>query len=173
MKPNPKLQLLRSQLVASLDSFQRRRKQNKKKAFLVYLGATAISAVVTVLLGLQGIPDDKVVYIRNIALLLSATVTLLTGFDTFFNHRALWVRYTQTATQLLGLQGFSMRCSGSSQKLIDGGRISGPRNRADRSRPTRRRAGRRSIQPGNSRNRLHDAIRVLVFLRIKLIPETS
>ena len=104
MKPNPKLDALRSQLVATLDSFQRKRAQNKKKAFLVYLGATAISAVVTVLLGLQGVPDDKVIYIRNIALILSAIVTLLTGFDTFFNHRALWVRYTQTATQLLSLQ---------------------------------------------------------------------
>ncbi|PKN48135.1 MAG: hypothetical protein CVU59_00205 [Deltaproteobacteria bacterium HGW-Deltaproteobacteria-17] len=104
MKPNPKLDVLRSQLAEQLNSFQRKRGQNKKKAFLVYLGATAISAVVTVLLGLQGIPDDKVVYIRNIALILSATVTLLTGFDTFFNHRALWVRYTQTATLLLGLQ---------------------------------------------------------------------
>lgn len=104
MKPNPKLEVLKSQLTGSLDSFQRKRRQNKKKAFFVYLGATAISALVTVLLGLQGVPDEKVVYIRNIALVLSATVTLLTGFETFFNHRALWVRYTQTVTQLLGVQ---------------------------------------------------------------------
>jgi hypothetical protein len=104
MKPNPKLDMLTSQLTRCLDSFQKKRQQNKKKAFLVYLGATGISAVVTVLIGLQGVPDDKVVYIRNIALILSATVTLLTGFDTFFNHRALWVRYTQTVSQLLGVQ---------------------------------------------------------------------
>lgn len=104
MTRNPKLEVVRSQLTKCLNSFQQKREQNKKKAFLVYLGATLISAVVTVLLGLQGVPDDRVVYIRNIALILSATVTVLTGFDTFFNHRALWVRYTQTVTQLLGLQ---------------------------------------------------------------------
>lgn len=104
MKPNPRLEVLRSQLNASLKSFQEKRRANKKKAFRVYLGATAISAVVTVLLGLQGVPDNKVVYVRNLALILSATVTLLTGFDTFFNHRALWMRYTQTVTQLFGLQ---------------------------------------------------------------------
>lgn len=104
MKPNPKLDLLKAQLMGYIASFEQKRNQNKKKAFLVYLGATAISAVVTVLLGLQGVPDEKVVYIRNIALILSAAVTLLTGFDTFFNHRALWVRYTQTVTQLFAVQ---------------------------------------------------------------------
>jgi hypothetical protein len=104
MTQNYKLEILKSQLSGYLDGFEQKRERNKRKAFLVYLGATVISAVVTVLLGIQGVPEDKVIYIRNIALVLSATVTVLTGFDTFFNHRALWVRYTQTVTQLLGLQ---------------------------------------------------------------------
>jgi uncharacterized protein DUF4231 len=103
MKPNPRLEVLRSQLNTALNSFQKKRADNKRKAFRVYLGATAISAMVTVLLGLQGV-SEKAVWIRNVALILSATVTLLTGFDTFFNHRALWVRYTQTVTQFFGLQ---------------------------------------------------------------------
>ena len=59
MNPMAKLDILKSELEAGLDSFQQKREQNKKKAFLVYLGATAISAIVTVLLGLQGIPDAK------------------------------------------------------------------------------------------------------------------
>ena len=104
MAPNPKLEILRSQLSGSIDSFSKKRTQNKKKAFRVYLGATAISATVTILLGLQGVPDNRVVFVRNSALILSAIVTLLTGFDTFFNHRALWVRYTQTVTQLFRVQ---------------------------------------------------------------------
>ena len=104
MTQNPKLEVLKSQLSGYLAAFEKKRERNKRKAFLVYLGATVISAVVTVLLGIQGVPEDKVIYIRNVALVLSATVTVLTGFDTFFNHRALWVRYTQTVTQLLGLQ---------------------------------------------------------------------
>lgn len=104
MKSTQKLHILKTQLTENLNSFQRKRENNKQKAFLVYFGATAISAIVTVLLGFQGIPDVKVVYIRNIALVLSTTVTLLTGFDTFFNHRALWVRYTKMVTLLLSLR---------------------------------------------------------------------
>ncbi|MGF7183691.1 hypothetical protein HDF11_005224 [Tunturiibacter psychrotolerans] len=30
-------------------------------------------------------------------------MTLLTTAETFFNHRALWVRYTQTVTQLYSI----------------------------------------------------------------------
>ena len=104
MIPRKKIELLKTQLTDYISSFERKRNQNKTKAFLLYFSATAISATVTVLLGLQGVEDENVVFIRNSALILSATVTLLTGFETFFNHRALWVRYTQTATELNAVQ---------------------------------------------------------------------
>jgi hypothetical protein len=104
MSLEQKLGHLRNTLVSTLQSFEGKRKQNKRRAFMVYLGATMLSALVTVLLGLQGVADSKLLYIRNGALILSATVTVLTAFDTFFNHRALWVRYTQTVSHLRALQ---------------------------------------------------------------------
>lgn len=72
------------------------------------------------LLGIQGVPEDEVVYIRNIALVLSATVTVLTGFDTFSNHRTLWVRYTQTVTHLLGLQARLDYLTAAAGEVSDG-----------------------------------------------------
>ena len=103
MPSNPKLDVLNSQLTEALSSFEVKRLRNKKTAFRVYLGATVISAIVTVVLGLQGAWLNKV-YVQDTALILSSIVTTLMGFETFFNHRALWVRYTQTVSQLLSVR---------------------------------------------------------------------
>jgi len=104
MPSNPKLDVLNSQLTEALSSFETKRVRNKAIAFRVYLGATVISAIVTVVLGLQGVQPSKTLYLQNAALILSSTVTTLMGFETFFNHRALWVRYTQTVSQLLSIR---------------------------------------------------------------------
>jgi hypothetical protein len=39
-----------------------------------------------------------------LALVLSALVTLFGEWDAFFNHRALWIRYTKTRYQLIGIK---------------------------------------------------------------------
>jgi uncharacterized membrane protein SirB2 len=101
---NPKLHVLHSQLTEALSAFETKRLRNKNTAFRTYLGATVLSAIVTVVLGFQGVPIDKVPYVQNAALILSSIVTMLMGFETFFNHRALWVRYTQTVSQLLSIR---------------------------------------------------------------------
>jgi hypothetical protein len=101
---NPKLHVLNSQLKEALSAFETKRLRNKNTAFRTYLGATVLSAIVTVVLGFQGIPATKVPYVQNAALILSSVVTMLMGFETFFNHRALWVRYPQTVSQLLSIQ---------------------------------------------------------------------
>lgn len=38
------------------------------------------------------------------ALVLSASITLLSTWDTFYNHRGLWVRYTGTVTELKAIR---------------------------------------------------------------------
>jgi len=67
---------------------------------------TTFSGAITVLLGLQGLESIRAAPLlaKNSALVLSALVTLLTAWDAFFNHRALWVRYTRTVTELRGIQ---------------------------------------------------------------------
>jgi hypothetical protein len=53
-------------------------------------------------LGLQGF-DDWTNYLKNAFLTFSAFVTVLTAWDAFFNHRALWVHYKSTQMQLEGI----------------------------------------------------------------------
>ncbi len=54
------------------------------------------------LLGLQGVGQKYL--LRNSALLLSAWVTLLSTWDSFFNHRGLWGRYTTTCAALRAVE---------------------------------------------------------------------
>ena len=119
MSPILKLEALKYQLASHLESFEKKRVNNKKKAFFIYLSVTAISALVTVLLGLQGMSNGEIIWIRNIALILSATVTVLSGFDSFFNHRSLWVQYTQTFTELRGLQSRLHYLTATQEVLLD------------------------------------------------------
>ena len=102
MGVSEKAAFLSKSLQTEIESFNAKRKENKSKALLLKLSITALGGITTVLLGLQGIGHESL--LRNVALVFSALVTLLSTWDTFFNHRALWTRYTATYTALLGIE---------------------------------------------------------------------
>jgi hypothetical protein len=99
-----KIAILSTLLDKQVNSFGRKRADNKRNAFVFHLAATALSAAVTVMLGWQGVSGADSTTLRNAALLFSAIATLLGTWDAFFTHRALWVRYTSTVTNLLALK---------------------------------------------------------------------
>ena len=82
--------------------YNAKRRENKRKALLFKLTITGFSGATTVLLGLQGIGQEYL--LRNTALLLSAWVTLLSTWDSFFNHRGLWASYTTTCAALRAVE---------------------------------------------------------------------
>ncbi len=96
-----KVKFLRENIDSQVESFSRRRNSNKQKAFLVKLGTSAAAGTATVILGFQGYIDP--VWAKNIALILSALITFVSAWDAYFNHRALWLRYTETVTELRSL----------------------------------------------------------------------
>jgi hypothetical protein len=89
-----------------IDSFQVRRKQNRRLSFRLKIWATILSAVTTVLLGLQGVNLQAWVEpaIRDLALVVSSIVTVLGACEAFYDYRGLWVRYTETRARLLSLR---------------------------------------------------------------------
>jgi hypothetical protein len=93
-----KITFLSEQLAYNIEAFTKKRNRNKTKAFLIKFAITGLGGTTTVLLGLQGVGLEHT--IRNITLVTSALVTLLSALDTFFNHRGLWIRYTKTMTDL-------------------------------------------------------------------------
>jgi len=104
MSADSKAKYLAETINEQIESFSQRRIKNKGKAFWFKMLITSSSAATTVLLGLQGLEHftmfNAPIMAKNLALLLSALVTLFSAWDAFFNHKALWVRYTKTVSQL-------------------------------------------------------------------------
>ena len=102
MSKSVKASYLSDLLLSQSKDFSKKRTENKAKALFFKLAVTSLSGATTVLLGLQGIGHQN--DLRNVALLLSAWVTLLSTWDSFFNHRGLWARYTATCTALRAIK---------------------------------------------------------------------
>jgi hypothetical protein len=95
-------EFLSKALSEQINSFDLKRKGNRRKALYFKLTVTGLGGITTILLGLQVSGYEPV--LRNLALVCSAGVTLLNTWDTFFNHRGLWTRYTATYTELRAIK---------------------------------------------------------------------
>jgi hypothetical protein len=98
-----KIEFFQQDLNKQRRTYQDYQKDNKKKAFRLKMSATALGLLTTVLVGLQlpeNTPEGITLILKNVALLTSAAVTFFTAVDAFFNHRALWIRYTITLSLL-------------------------------------------------------------------------
>ncbi len=102
MDTQKKVALLRENIKRQVNAFSERRKSNKRKAFALKITVTLLGCAVTIILGFQGATD--LVLWRNIALVFSAFAVFFNTWDAFFNYRALWIRYTETASELRSLQ---------------------------------------------------------------------
>jgi hypothetical protein len=97
-------QYLRTKIETEIAAFRRRRIEYKRKAIAIKVTISVLAALTTILLGLQGVPPQFDTTVRNVTLVFSATITLLSSLDAFFNHRALYLRYTATTAQLYDLR---------------------------------------------------------------------
>jgi Protein of unknown function (DUF4231) len=95
-----KLEFVRSELDRELEQFRKRRRRDKRKAFGLRVSTVALSAIITVLLGLRHIGVGVEAVFANIALGLGASVTVLAAIDAFFSHRDLWILRTKTVREL-------------------------------------------------------------------------
>jgi hypothetical protein len=90
---------LRAELDRQQQRFTRRRRRDKRKSFALQMATVALSATITVLLGLRvGAGLQRT--LANLALVLGALVTVLAAMEAFFNHRGLWVARTVTVRRL-------------------------------------------------------------------------
>ena len=97
-----RIEYLKTKIESEVAAFRRRRLEYKRKSIFIKVTISVLAALTTVLLGLQGLPPNNV--IQNVTLGMSATITLLTSLDAFFNHRTLYLRYTATTAQLYDLR---------------------------------------------------------------------
>jgi hypothetical protein len=93
------LKSLKDDIEESIKRTQKRRNRDKAKATFLKMSGVLLAGVVTVLVGLQGDQFNQYL-LRNIALVLSASITVISAFDAFFDHRALWTMKTVTFVRL-------------------------------------------------------------------------
>jgi hypothetical protein len=93
---------LRTRLAAGIVSFRRRRVVNRRAAFALRIAVTSFGSLTTILRGLRGnaLFSDQDNIFSAMALIMSAAVTIASTWETFFDHRWLWIQYTDTLTNL-------------------------------------------------------------------------
>jgi hypothetical protein len=105
MKSTERLECLRKDFDDLVNRYQPEAHQYKNQAFRLRIMSVVLASIVTVLLGLK--LDGNILLttiFSNIALVLSAAITVLSAYEAFFDPRALWVRETVTFARLKDLQ---------------------------------------------------------------------
>jgi hypothetical protein len=85
------------------DAFGKECHHNKRVALRLKISSVFLSAVVTVCLGLK-LATDWQTALSNVALGLSAVVTVVGAYEAFFDPRAIWIRETIVYTKLRNLK---------------------------------------------------------------------
>ncbi len=118
-------QFLRGEVDRQLALFGRRRRRDKRKAFVLQMATVTLSATVTVLLGLRT-SDAARSLLLNIALVLGALITVLAAAEAFFTHRRLWVLRTATVRRLETLsRHVDFNAAGTSERGAEASALAG------------------------------------------------
>ena len=105
---NKKVDLLRTKIDERISRFTSKRIDNKYKARNFYVSTTVLAATSTIILGLD-LADIKWLsffdsHSTNIALVISALITVVSAYDSFFDHKSLWVNFTKANSKLKKLK---------------------------------------------------------------------
>ncbi len=86
-----KTEILLNSINNALSYQSMQKKQNKRRASVIKVSSILLAGSATILLGLQISGYEK--YLKEIAFVLGALVTLLNAVEPFFNFRALWIEH--------------------------------------------------------------------------------
>lgn len=92
-----------NELVHQIARVNRQRKRDKRKATWLKMATITLTASVPVLIGLEGVANISSVLI-NTAFVIGVVVTGIIAYDSFFDHRSLWVMRANTVAKLLTLK---------------------------------------------------------------------
>jgi hypothetical protein len=96
------LEFVAAEVRRVLAAVKRHQNGDRRRAFGLQMATVTLSACSTVLLGVRvGDPGRQV--LLDVALGISALITVLAAWDAFFSHRALWIQASQTVLRLESL----------------------------------------------------------------------
>jgi len=97
---NANIDILKKDINLSLENLRKRRRGNKKKAEYVVVASAVISAVTTISIGLSSLVETWSSIFQGIALILSASLTIIATWDGFYNHKRLWLLQADIVNRL-------------------------------------------------------------------------
>lgn len=114
-----------------VDAFEKECRQNKRIALRLRISSVLLSAVVTVCLGIKlGQKAEALAWqaaLSNVALALSAVITVVGAYEAFFDPRAIWIRETIIFTRLRNLKRefefWAAGCEGEKLEPADAARL--------------------------------------------------
>jgi predicted membrane chloride channel (bestrophin family) len=108
-----------------VDAFGKECQKNKRVALRLKISAVFLSAVVTVCLGLKfGKTPGLQAALSNVALALSAVITVVGAYEAFFDPRAIWIRETIVFTRLRNLKReFEFWAAGCDAETLEPGDV--------------------------------------------------
>lgn len=92
-----------TEISRALSQCAQRRRRDKTKAIVLQVATVALSASITVLLGVS-VGHSAETIMRDVALGLGAAITVLSAYDAFYNHRGLWIQRSITLEDIAELQ---------------------------------------------------------------------
>ena len=98
-----KLSVLDSKVEKFIQRQARKRTEDRKKALYLKVVSVILAAMVTILLGLEGLGPLETLF-KNIALIFGASITIVNTVDAFFDFRGLWIRRTVFLSKLYDLK---------------------------------------------------------------------
>jgi len=94
-----KLDILLNQINNSIKEYRIKRQQNHRPALLFKILTTGLASVVTILIGMK-VSTAYSEWLNNIALVISALMTVVSAWNSFFDYTELWVYYTKSEEDL-------------------------------------------------------------------------
>ena len=98
------LDIVKDDTDKAIDRLSQYRRSNKKKAEFVVVSSAAISAATTIAIGLTSLISSWSVVFQSLALMLSASLTILTAWDGLYNHKRLWLIQAGVLNSLYRIQ---------------------------------------------------------------------
>jgi len=95
------LQYLKSKINERINRFTKRRDCYRKKSLYIFLIISILSAVTSVVLGLNISGCEET--LRIIALIISGIVTVVSAYNAFFDNKQMWINYNNTLNEFYKL----------------------------------------------------------------------
>ena len=119
---NEQLAFLKEQINERLKKTDSSRMYYRKRSFRFYMFTAVLTAITTVILGLNLKDAIYGEVMRIIALVITTTVTVFNVYNAFFNHKELWVAYNNATNRFHQLQ-FEIEFEEKSGEAVDETRI--------------------------------------------------